>query len=110
MLIYILYFFILSDCSELRSVFLVGFLAWFFEECAQRGFLIPIYSEEFSAIPDGRKHDRHRRLIQAVSHYCGTSPTGSNIKTGQIRRIIEVKQTRDRVRVTRATQPLVAKT
>jgi len=60
MLIYILYFFILSDCSELRSVFLVGFLAWFFEECAQRGFLIPIYSEEFSAMPDGRKHDRHK--------------------------------------------------
>jgi len=29
------------------------------------------------------------RLIQAVAHYWGTSPTGSNTTAGQIRRIIE---------------------
>jgi len=50
----------LSDGSELRSLFLGGFLAWFFKECAQRGFLIPISSKEFLAMPDGSKHDRHK--------------------------------------------------
>jgi len=29
------------------------------------------------------------RLIQAVAHYCGTWPTGSNTTTGQIRRIVK---------------------
>jgi len=34
--------------------------------------------------------DEIGRLIQAVVHYCGISPTGSNTTTGQIRRIVEV--------------------
>jgi len=34
--------------------------------------------------------DEKRGLFQAVAHYCGTSPTGSNTTTGQIRRIVEV--------------------
>jgi len=34
--------------------------------------------------------DEIRRIIQAVAHYCETSPTGTNTTTGQIRRINEV--------------------
>jgi len=34
--------------------------------------------------------DEKGRLIQAVAHYCGTSPTGSKITTGQVRGIVEV--------------------
>jgi len=34
--------------------------------------------------------DEIGRLIQAVAHYCGISPTGSNTTTGQIRRIVAV--------------------
>jgi len=30
------------------------------------------------------------RLIEAVAHYCGISPTGSNTTTGQVRRIVAV--------------------
>jgi len=33
--------------------------------------------------------DEKGRLIQAVSHYCGTWPTGSNSTMGQIYRIVE---------------------
>jgi len=33
--------------------------------------------------------DEKGRLVQAVAHYCGISPTGSNITTGQNRRIVE---------------------
>jgi len=29
-------------------------------------------------------------LIQAVAHYCGTSPTGSNTTAGQIRTTVKV--------------------
>jgi len=29
-------------------------------------------------------------IIQAVAHYCGISPTGSNTTTGQIRRTVAV--------------------
>jgi len=34
--------------------------------------------------------DETGRLIQAVAQYCGTSPTGSNINTGQIHKLVEV--------------------
>jgi len=33
--------------------------------------------------------DEKGRVVQAVAHYCGTSPTESNITTGQNRRIVE---------------------
>jgi len=34
--------------------------------------------------------DEKGRLIQAVAHYCGISPTRSNTTTGKIGRIVEV--------------------
>jgi len=34
--------------------------------------------------------DKNGRLIQAVAHYCGTSPAGSNSTTWQIRRVVKV--------------------
>jgi len=34
--------------------------------------------------------DEIGRLIQAVAHYCGISPTGSNTTTGKILKIIAV--------------------
>jgi len=34
--------------------------------------------------------DEKVRLIQAVAHSCGISPTRSNTTTGPIRRIVEV--------------------
>jgi len=52
------------------SFLFVGFLAWFFKECAQRGFLIPISSEEFKAMPDGRKHDRHKVFTYFLKSIC----------------------------------------
>jgi len=38
----------------------------------------------------GVSADKKGRLVQAVAHYCATSPTGSNTTIGQIRRIVEV--------------------
>jgi len=38
--------------------------------------------------------DDKRHIIQAVAHYCGTSPTGSNTTTGHIRRLVEVLEER----------------
>jgi len=32
-----------------------------------------------------KRADEKGRLIQAVAHYCGTPPTGSNTTKGQIR-------------------------
>jgi len=49
-------------------------------------------------IKNGSKHQKRLkevsageigRLIQAVAHYCGTWPTGSNTTKVQIRRIVE---------------------
>jgi len=36
--------------------------------------------------------DEKGRQIQAVAHYCGTWPTGSNTIAAQIRRIVEVQE------------------
>jgi len=36
--------------------------------------------------------DEKEPLFQAVAHYCGTSPKGSNTTTGLIRRIVEMQE------------------
>jgi len=48
--------------------------------------------------------DEKERIVQAVSHYCETSPTGTNTTTGQIRRIDEVLDSSRVLQSTRVVQ------
>jgi len=44
---------------EIEIPFLGALLACFLRECDQEVLRIQMYSEEFSATPDGKIHDRH---------------------------------------------------